>query len=74
MLYKLVAVNEIEHNLLAHQGLDGVEQYCCVSWPSYYDRPYIAEGDNILVFTNTTGTPAQQIMLAAGISVSGKYI
>jgi predicted ester cyclase len=79
VLDKLVAVNEIEHNSAAHQGLDGVKRYFSDITAAFPDLHIIidhiiAEGDNVLVFTNTTGTPAQQIMFAAGIPVSGKNI
>jgi predicted ester cyclase len=34
----------------------------------------IAEGNNVVVFTNITGTPQWQLMLAAGILIYGKHI
>jgi predicted ester cyclase len=34
----------------------------------------IAEANNIVVFTNTSGTPERQLMLTTGIPISGKHI
>jgi predicted ester cyclase len=78
-LDKLVAVNEIEHNSLAHQDLEGVKRYFCDLIAAFPDLHItidhiIAEGNNVVVFTKTTGTPAQQIMFAAGIPMPGKDI
>jgi predicted ester cyclase len=78
-LDKLVAVNEIEHNSLVHQGLDGVKQYFSDLITAFPDLHItidhiIAEGNNVVVFTNTTGTPERQLMLKAGIPISGKHI
>ncbi|MFL6453270.1 MAG: ester cyclase [Nitrososphaeraceae archaeon] len=68
-LDKLVAVNEIEHNSLVYQGLDGVKQYFSDLITAFPDLHItidhiIAEGNNVVVFTNTTGTP----------HISGKHI
>jgi predicted ester cyclase len=78
-LDKLVAVNEIEHNSLVYQGLDGVKQYFSDLINAFPDLHItidhiIAEGNNVVVFTNTTGTPERQLMLTAGIHISGKHI
>ena len=78
-LDKLVAVNEIEHNSLAYQGLDGVKQYFSDLIAAFPDLHItidhiIADGNNVVVFTNTTGTPAQPLISAAGIPISGKNI
>jgi predicted ester cyclase len=75
----LVVVNEIEHNSLAHQGLDGVKRYfhdLIAAFPYLHitiDR-IIMEGGNVVAFTNTTGTRAQQLMFAAGIPMPGNDI
>jgi predicted ester cyclase len=78
-LDKLVAANEVEHNSLAHQGLSGVKQYFRDLISAFPDLHItidhiISEGDNVAVFTNTTGTLAQQVMSTAGIPISGKNI
>jgi predicted ester cyclase len=78
-LDKLVATNEVEHNSLAHQGLGGVKQYfrdLITAFPDLHITidHIIAEGDTVAVFTNTTGTLAQQITSTAGIPISGKNI
>ena len=78
-LNKLVAVNEIEHSLLAYQGLHGVKQYFSDLMTAFPDLHItidhiIADGNNVVVFTNTTGTPAQPLISAAGIPISGKHI
>jgi predicted ester cyclase len=78
-LDKLVATNEVEHNSLAHQGLSGVKQYFRDLISAFPDLHItidhiISEGDNVAVFTNTTGTLAQQVMSTAGIPISGKNI
>ena len=78
-LDKLVSVNEIEHNLLAYQGLHGVKQYFSDLMTAFPDLHItidhiIADGNNVVVFTNTTGTPAQPLISAAGIPISGKNI
>jgi predicted ester cyclase len=78
-LDKLVAENEVEHNSLAHQGLDGVKQYLrdlITAFPDLHITidHIIAEGDNVAVFTHTTGTLAQQVMSTAGIPISGRNI
>jgi predicted ester cyclase len=78
-LDKLVAENEVEHNSLAHQGLGGVKQYfrdLITAFPDLHITidHIIAEGDNVAVFTHTTGTLAQQVMSTAGIPVSGRNI
>ena len=78
-LDKLVAANEVEHNSLAHQGLGGVKQYfrdLITAFPDLHITidHIIAEGDTVAVFTNTTGTLAQQVMSNAGIPISGKNI
>jgi predicted ester cyclase len=78
-LDKLVSVNEIEHSLLAYQGLHGVKQYFSDLMTAFPDLHItidhiIADGNNVVVFTNTTGTPAQPLISAAGIPISGKNI
>jgi predicted SnoaL-like aldol condensation-catalyzing enzyme len=78
-LDKLVSVNEIEHNLLAYQGLHGVKQYFSDLMTAFPDLHItidhiIADGNNVVVFTNTTGTPGQPLISAAGIPISGKNI
>ena len=78
-LDKLVAANEVEHNSLAHQGLSGVKQYFRDLISAFPDLHItidhiISEGDNVAVFTNTTGTLAQQVMSTADIPISGKNI
>ena len=78
-LDKLVAANEVEHNSLAHQGLSGVKQYFRDLISAFPDLHItidhiISDGDNVAVFTNTTGTLAQQVMSTAGKSISGKNI
>jgi predicted ester cyclase len=78
-LNKLVAVNEIEHNTLVHPGLDGVKQYFNDLITAFPDLRItvdhiLAEGNNVVLFTNTTGTPERQFMLTAGIPISGKHI
>jgi predicted SnoaL-like aldol condensation-catalyzing enzyme len=78
-LDKLVSVNEIEHNLLAYQGLHGVKQYFSDLMTAFPDLHItidhiIADGNNVVVFTNTTGTPAQPLISAARIPISGKNI
>jgi predicted SnoaL-like aldol condensation-catalyzing enzyme len=76
-LDKLVAANEVEHNSLAHQGLGGVKQYfrdLITAFPDLHITidHIIAEGDTVAVFTNTTGTLAQQVMSTAGKNISFK--
>jgi predicted ester cyclase len=78
-LDKLVAVNEIEHNSLVHQGLDGIKQYFSDLITAFPDLHItidhiIAEGNNVAVFTNTTGTPVRQLMVTTDIPISGKRI
>jgi predicted ester cyclase len=78
-LDKLVAENEVEHNSLAHQGLGGVKQYfrdLITAFPDLHITidHIIAEGDNVAVFSHTTGTLAQQVMSTAGIPISGRNI
>jgi predicted ester cyclase len=78
-LDKLVAANEVEHNSLAHQGLSGAKQYFRDLISAFPDLHItidhiISEGDNVAVFTNTTGTLAQQVMSTADIPISGKNI
>jgi predicted ester cyclase len=78
-LDNLVAANEVEHNSLVHQGLGGVKQYfrdLITAFPDLHITidHIIAEGDTVAVFTNTTGTLAQQVMSNAGIPISGKNI
>jgi predicted ester cyclase len=78
-LDKLIAVNEIEHNSLVHQGLDGVKQYFSDLITAFPDLHItidhiIAEENNVAVFTNTTGTPERHLMVTAGIPIAGKHI
>jgi predicted SnoaL-like aldol condensation-catalyzing enzyme len=78
-LDKLVSVNEIEHNLLAYQGLRGVKQYFSDLMAAFPDLHVtidhiIADGNNVVVLTNTTGTPTQSLISAAGGPISGKNI
>jgi predicted SnoaL-like aldol condensation-catalyzing enzyme len=78
-LDKLVAVNEIEHSSFARQGLNGVKQYFSDLITAFPDLHItidhiIADGNNVVVFTNITGTPSQALISAAGIPISEKNI
>jgi predicted SnoaL-like aldol condensation-catalyzing enzyme len=79
VLDKLTSVNEIEHNLLAYRGLHGVKQYFSDLMAAFPDLHItidhiIADGNNVVVLTNTTGTPAQPLISAAGVPISRKNI
>jgi predicted ester cyclase len=59
--------------------LDEVKQYFNDLITAFPDRHITidhitAEVNNVVVFTNITGTPQWQLMLAAGILIYGKHI
>jgi predicted ester cyclase len=78
-LDKLVAVNEIEHDLLVHKGLAELKQYfsnLIYAFPDLHITidHIVAEGNKVAVITNTTGTPERHLMATTGIPIPEKKI
>jgi len=73
----LVAKNIIEHRPGTGQGIDATKGFLMALQSAFPDfktllTQTIAEGDKIVVFTNTTGTMKGPFMFAPGVKPTGK--
>jgi predicted ester cyclase len=73
----LVAKNIIEHRPGAGQGIEATKGFLMALQSAFPDFKTvltltIAEGDKVVVFTNTTGTMKGPFMFAPGIKPTGK--
>jgi predicted ester cyclase len=72
----LVAKNIIEHRPGAGQGIEATKGFLMALQSAFPDfktmlTHTIAEGDKVVVFTNTTGTMKGPFMFAPGIKPTG---
>ncbi len=73
----LVAKNIIEHRPGAGQGIDATKGFIMALQTAFPDfkttlNHVIAEGDKVVVYTNTTGTFKGPFMFAPGVKPTGK--
>jgi predicted ester cyclase len=78
-LDSVVAKNIVEHRIGVQSGINSTKQFLnslITAFPDFHTaiEHILAEGDKVVVFTNTTGTHKGSFMFAPGIPPTGKRI